>query len=247
MFVERIERERIGDRTVDCEISPSGFGCDLHNELRAEYMQLPLMRKVHILDVKRLMILGATAFLACLSIEWLNTSYQVAYCTAAFAATAVFVSLIVEWRRGSFSWLAIYVGALVLHPAWRLSYEEVFHGWRAASSDCGYGNRFFSVALLLTTAAVMVLVLCRSTISRRLFLLVLASGCWLIYIGNLLFWRIDLFRSEIPLAFSASTFVQELIMAVDFAQTRLIRYAFCLTVICAALYTMEWKAKKVAK
>lgn len=182
------------------------------------------------------MTLGATGFLACLSVEALNTSYQVAYYTAAFAGIAVLVSFIAEWRRGNFSWLAIYAAALVLHPAWRLSYGEILHGWRAASSDCGYGNRFFSVAVLLITVSVLWLVLFRPAFSKRLFLLILTAACWFIHIGNLLFWRIDLFRNEIPAALTTSTFVQELLMAVDFGQTRLIRYTVILTVICATLY-----------
>lgn len=108
-------------------------------------------------------------------------SYRIAYWSVALSAAAGLLSSVVEWRRGSFRWLPIYAALLVPHPGWRLAWHELHDGVRAVSSDCGYGNRFISLALLLVIISVLLLVFLRPAFDRRRFLVTLAAACWALH------------------------------------------------------------------
>jgi hypothetical protein len=177
--------------------------------------------------------------LACTSTEALNVSYQVAYYTAAFAGAAVAAALFVEWRRRTLAWTPLYIGLLVLQPAWRLGYGEISHGWQAVSSDCGYGNRFIAVGLLAATLSALFILLARPDFSRRRFLLLLAAACWLVHLGTFLFLGFFYLPLWLPVAFAANTFVQAVIMAIEFGEVRLGRFTIILTLISAAL-SIPW-------
>ena len=185
-------------------------------------------------------MVGAENLLACFSLEAMNISHQVAYYTAAFASVAIATAMFVEWRRGAFAWTAIYAALLALHPAWPLVCGEILSGSRAVNSDCGYGDRFFSVVILIATLSVLFVVLFRPAFSRRLFLGTVAVACWMIHISAWLLLRVIFLPLWLPAEWSAGTVVQEAIAAIEFGEARLGRFTVILTLICAALY-IPWE------
>lgn len=91
----------------------------------------------------------------------------------------VFALLAIEFRRKKFSWFVVYAPFLLLQPAWRLAWNEIHDGWRAASSDCGFGNRGECIFLTTTLVAIFVVIL-RGDVTKRPFLLRLTIVCAII-------------------------------------------------------------------
>src|SRR2546423_15081862 len=139
--------------------------------------------------------------LACLSIEWLNGSYLLAYVMGAASTVCVLASFVIEWRRKKFSWLIVYTPLLILQPAWRLVCGEVIHGSRAGSSDCGFGNRGESIFLTAALVAILVIVI-REDLNKRVFLLRLIIVCWIIHVGMFLLGLFGLLSSFLFAVFS---------------------------------------------
>jgi hypothetical protein len=176
------------------------------------------------------MIFSLTAFLACLSVEWLNTSYEVAYVMAAVSTAVVLASLFVEARRKKFSWLAIYAPLLILHPAWRLALGEIRHGSRQVSADCGFGNRGESIFLTVTLVALFI-ILSRGRLGKRLFLLRVVTGCWFFHV--LVFFL----RQSSPLR---SLLSAEVLGTIEGGEGAVGVYTVILTLICAVLYLLRY-------
>lgn len=169
------------------------------------------------------------SILACLSIEWLNTSYTVAYVMAAASTVVVVACLVVEVRRKRFSWLAVYAPLLILQPAWRLAWGEITrHGLRPMSSDCGFGNRGESIFLTAVLVAVLV-VLVRGHLSKRLFLLRLAIICWVI-------WMLVIPLAWFGLLYFLPAQVEGTVVG---GAAACASYALILTLISAVLYIFE--------
>lgn len=172
--------------------------------------------------------------LACLSVEYLNTSYVIAYAMAAISTVVVLASLAIEWRRKKFSWLILYAPLLILQPAWRLAWNEIHRGWRAASADCGFGNRGESIFLMLTFVVIFVAIL-RGNVTKRLFLLRLTVVCSIIY--GVIF---VLSYTPFPFAVLSSVLSPEVAGPVWGTMAggawRLSSYIIVFSVICLALY-----------
>lgn len=166
-------------------------------------------------------------------------SYHIAYWGVALSAAAALLSFAVEWRRGSFRWLPIYAALLVPHPGWRLAWHELHEGVRAVSSDCGYGNRFISLALLLAMISVLLLVFLRPAFDRRWFLLSVAAVCWALHATATFLFRPPL-SAVFPLSWPTATFFQETVEAIDFGQMRIWFFTIGLTLLCIVLY-IPWR------
>lgn len=122
------------------------------------------------------------SLLACLSIELLNRSYEIAYVMAATSMLIVLASFVLEFRRKKFSWTVVYVPLLILQPGWRLAWGEIrSHGLRAMSADCGFGNRGESIILTILLLAVLI-ALVRGRLSKRVFLFRLTIVCWIFHV-----------------------------------------------------------------
>jgi hypothetical protein len=183
-------------------------------------------------------MVAATSFLACLSIEWLNTSYTIAYTMAAASTAVVLACLVVEVRRKKFLWLVVYAPLLLLQPAWRLAWEEILtHGLRPGSSDCGLGNRGEAIFLTAMLVAVLVMLL-RGHLNKRLFLLRLTVVCWIIQV--IIFFPATSTASYLLLSKFLSTDVAAQIDGtVVGGAGRLQWYTLALTLISALLYLLE--------
>jgi hypothetical protein len=181
---------------------------------------------------------NVTFLLGCLAPGWvIDTSYRFAYWGAALSGAAALASFLVEWRRRRFSWLPIYALLLLPHPGWPLGWREIRDHVRAVSSDCGYSDRFVSMALLSATVSVLLIVLFRPRMSRRLFLVVLAASGWVLHAGTFAFFRPPLLlASWFPASISGSRFAEEVVPAIVFGEMQLLRCTICLTFVCAALY-----------
>src|SRR5882724_808103 len=175
---------------------------------------------------------------ACLSIEWLYTSYTVAYVMGVASIAVVLASLGIEVRRWRFSWLILYTPLLILQPGWRLLWGDIiYHGVRPASSDCGLGNRGESIFLTVTLAAILI-VLIRGNLSRRTFLLRLTMGCWIFH--ALVFF---LERSTIHDSFLSNLVshdvADQVLGTVEGGAAGVGWYTLVLTLICAVLWLIE--------
>ena len=182
--------------------------------------------------------MNVTFFLGCLAPSWvIDNSYRFAYWGIALSGAAALASFLVEWHRRRFAWLAIYALLLLPHPGWRLGWHEIRDHVRAVSSDCGYSDRFVSMALLAVTTSVLLIVLFRPGFNRRLFLVVLAAAGWSLHFGTIVFFHPPLLLfSRLPLSISGSPLAPEVAPAVVFGEMQLLRSIICLTFICAALY-----------
>jgi len=111
---------------------------------------------------------------------------------------------------------------LLPHPGWRLGWHEIRDHVRAVSSDCGYSDRFVSMALLAVTTSVLLIVLFRPGFNRRLFLVVLAAAGWSLHFGTIVFFHPPLLLfSRLPLSISGSPLAPEVAPAVVFGEMQL--------------------------
>jgi hypothetical protein len=109
-------------------------------------------------------------YLGCLTEPWvLQLSYDTTIGALAACCAVAIAAAVIEARRRDFRWLPLYGGFLALHPGWRLMWRELRDGTRSIDSDCGYGSRFTSFAVLIATVWVLVILYRRSTLSRRSF------------------------------------------------------------------------------
>ncbi len=162
---------------------------------------------------------------------------------AAAAVAVVVAALVVAWRRRTFSWLAVCIVLLLLQPAWRLAWGEIINGSRAASSDCGFGNRGESIFLAATLGAVLVMLI-RGDVSKRLFLLRLTVVCWIIHVLVFLLGISQGLSSFLFAVFSADVATQTL-GTIEAGAGRISRYTIVLTVCCAFLYILERRRRRV--
>jgi hypothetical protein len=164
---------------------------------------------------------NTTFLLGCLAEGWvIDTSYRFAYWGAALSAAAALASFLVQWQRGKFRWLPFYACLLLPHPGWHLGWREIRDHARAVSSDCGYSDRFVSMALLIAAISALLIVLFRPGMSRRLFLLILAGAGWLLHVGTGVFFRPpSLLFSHLPLSISGSSVAEEVVPAIAMQRT----------------------------
>src|SRR5947209_15232309 len=128
-------------------------------------------------------------FLGCLGPGWVvETSNRIACYGAIVAGVIGVVCLFLEWRRGRVVWWPIYGALVLLHPGWRM-WPSFGSGVLVVSSDCGYSDRFVSVAIVAVLVGVLLLLVFRPDFSRQLFLVVLAAICWQLYLATWLIWH----------------------------------------------------------
>jgi glucan phosphoethanolaminetransferase (alkaline phosphatase superfamily) len=173
-----------------------------------------------------------STLLACLSPEEIGISMAIGRYAAAFAILASLTLLLVNWRRRDFRWLPVYGALLLVHPAWSMS---VYTG------DCGYAERFMSVAVSVVFAAVLLCQVFRRQLRIRWFLLVLSGVCWIAFGAAQLYWQIVDYTFLI--GFLARVFSSSVIEAFLFASPTLFKGAIVVTVVCALLYGFSWSRR----
>lgn len=170
---------------------------------------------------------------ACLSAEEIGLSLTIGHYAAGFAFVVTLTLLILNWRRRDFRWLLLCAALLVVHPAWTMS---VYMG------DCGYARRFFSVAISVVFAAMLLCQLFRPQLRIRWFLLILSGICWIAYGASQLYWQIvDYTRL---LGFLSSIFSSVAIEAFLFASPILLNVAIVVSAVSALLYGLSYKRKE---
>jgi phosphoglycerol transferase MdoB-like AlkP superfamily enzyme len=176
-------------------------------------------------------------FFACLAEGWvIEKSYQIS-CYSALIAAAVAVALFgFECYRGRFAWWPVYGALLVAHPGWRM-WPSFHSGVLAVSSDCGYSDRFVSVAIVVVFVSLLLLLLLRPDFSRRVFLLVLAVVCWQLYFATWLFWHYRPIELP-PNALLAAIFASEAMQAFTMSTGRLLGYSIILSISTAAVWML---------
>ena len=169
--------------------------------------------------------------LGCLADWWvIQTSYRVACYGALAAAAFAFVIAAVEWRTRALLWSPFAAMLVLAHPGWRM-----WPDFRTSvSSDCGYGDRFVSAAIVLVLAALLAVRLLRPDFGRRRFLLLLAAACWILHLGAALLFRSPLV-AIFPSRWTTESWFQETMITVDFGQAQVGTFTVVLTAICAAL------------
>ena len=113
--------------------------------------------------------------LACLADAGvIESSYRIACFGAVIAALIALLLFVLEWRRRGFVWWPLYGALVLVHPGWPL-WPIYRSGILAVSSDCGYSDRFFSVAVVLVLIGTLAIRVFRPDFRLRLYLVVLAS------------------------------------------------------------------------
>jgi hypothetical protein len=183
------------------------------------------------------------SFLACLSIEWLNTSYTISYITAAVSLALALACVVIAWRRKVFFWLAICATVLVCHPAWRLAWAEMLKGSRAATADCGFGARGESIFLTAVATAIL-LILVRGKPSKRSFIFILTIACWAIHALAFALNRSELLTSALYGMLSPDMGTQ-IFATIEAGSGRITLYTLVLTLCCGGLYLLERRRRRL--
>jgi hypothetical protein len=101
-------------------------------------------------------------------------STQIGYYSAAFCAGITIALILLGFRQGSSAWVLLYGPLIVLHPAWTMG---------VYSGDCGLTKRFFSVAVSLAFAMLLVGRAFLPRLSRIRILWFLCLMAWVIYLA----------------------------------------------------------------
>lgn len=170
----------------------------------------------------------ASLFLACNgegAAQAMNVSEHFGYYAAAFCGAVAVLLLALDLRRRDFAWLPVYGPLLLVHPAWTMS---VYIG------DCGYGKRFFSVAICVVFFALLLCRVTRAQVSAVSFAILLCGIGWVAYCtSQLVRWRPDtIFRVSSLSGVSES----EAFQAFMLASSRLFSVALGLSLMCIILY-----------
>jgi hypothetical protein len=181
--------------------------------------------------------------LACLSIEWLNTSYTVSYVMAAVSFAITLGCFVVAWRRNAFSWLILGILLLLCQPAWQLAWGEMLNGSRAASGDCGFGKRGESVFLTAVLAAIL-LIQIRGNVSKRSFIFRVTIACWALHAFAFILSRSQLLNSALFAAFPPDMGAQ-VFGTIEAGSGNVILYTIVLTLCCAVLYWIERRRRRL--
>ena len=173
---------------------------------------------------------------ACLPAEGtIERSYQIACYGSVVAAGITLVLFGVDCYRHQLGWFPLYAALVAMHPGWSL-WPSFRTGILGVSSDCGYSDRFVSVAIVVVLAGVLLLRLKRPHFSRRLFVVVLALTCWQLWFANTIPWLWPL--QPRPNAFLAAVFGSEAMVAMRRSSGRLLPYALVLSAVAAASFAL---------
>ena len=173
---------------------------------------------------------------ACLPTEGtIERSYQIACYGSVVAAIFALALLAVDCYRRQLGWLPLYAGLVAMHPGWTM-WASFRDGFLGVKSDCGYSDRFVSVAIVVVLAGMLLLRLARPDFSRRLFVLVLALACWQLWFANTIPWYWPL-RPH-PNAILAAIFSSEAMVAMIMSSGRLLQYAVILSAVAAASFAL---------
>ena len=136
--------------------------------------------------------------------------------------------LLVDLRCRDFRWLPLYGAFFAVHPAWTIG---------VMGGDCGFRRRFFSAAICLVFAGILLLRVNRPDFSRRFFVVILAACCWQAYLGTWVYWYRP-FEPR-PNAFLAAVFESAPVQAFAISMTNLLAYALMLSVLALLAYVLQ--------
>jgi hypothetical protein len=177
-------------------------------------------------------------FLACLADgSVIESSYRIACYGSLVAAAVALLLCVIEWRRGTFQWWAVYAVVVLVHPGWTL-WPIYRTGMLEVSSDCGYSDRFFSVAVVVVLIGTLAIRVLRPDFRLRLFLLVLAGTSWWVYFAVSIYWHRGMIPWTLPPnAFLAIIFSSEPVIVFTTADgATLLRYSLVLSVAALLLH-----------
>ena len=161
-------------------------------------------------------------------------SFRIAYLALAVAIVLTLTCFVVEMRRRSFRWLAVYAALLALQPLWHvLTWEELRSGFFPVRADCGYGPRSLSLLFLAVTIAAFLVVWRRPSFGRRAFVFRVCLVFTLVSVFQLMTDFLPIF------SWIGSHVVWDVYMSIFGALGGTAVDILIYTAICVVLYTVQ--------
>ena len=130
---------------------------------------------------------------------------------------------------------------LIMHPGWSM-WPGYILGALTVSGDCGYSDRFLGLVIPVALLLMLVLRLFRPNFRTRVLLVILAAGCWLIYLAPMILLRPP-WSAMFPVGLADLDWFQEAVETIDFGRSRIVSFMLILTILCILFY-LPWPRRR---